>query len=133
MVEILLGHLIGDYLLQNNWMALGKSKHNGLGWFTCTVHCLLYTVAVVAMTQTVSVSWCSAVFASHFFIDKFSLAEAYLKAINGRSLERFMAARENQTYSPHIALRAGFDVLVYTVVDNTMHLLLLYWAWGLSK
>jgi hypothetical protein len=36
MIEIFLGHLAGDYLFQNNWMALGKSKHNGLGWLTCT-------------------------------------------------------------------------------------------------
>ena len=44
MFEMLIGHLVGDYLLQNDWMAENKAKHKGLGWLTCAVHCLLYTM-----------------------------------------------------------------------------------------
>lgn len=128
-MEILLGHLIGDYLLQNNWMALGKSKHNGLGWFTCLVHCLLYTMAVCVTTWNFDILWVLLVFASHFFIDKFGLPEKYLKMINGRSLERFMENPENSIYTPHVGLRAGFNVFVFVVVDNTMHLLLMWYGW----
>jgi len=57
MFEMLLGHLVGDYLLQNNWMALGKSKYNGMGWLTCTVHCVLYTLAVCFIMQNWSIVW----------------------------------------------------------------------------
>jgi magnesium-transporting ATPase (P-type) len=131
MFEMLLGHLVGDYLLQNNWMALGKSKHNGLGWFTCTVHCILYAIAVCAVMGAWSVSWFGIVFASHFVIDKFGIAEHYLVLIRGRSLQQYLDNEENKIWSPYIGLRGGFYIFVYVVVDNTMHLLLMYGAWNL--
>jgi hypothetical protein len=39
----LMGHLIGDYLLQNDWMALNKKKAS----FPCTVHCLIWSLCVL--------------------------------------------------------------------------------------
>lgn len=129
MCEMLLGHLVGDYLLQNNWMALGKSKYNGMGWLTCTVHCLLYSLAVCLLMWQWTAAWFAVVFLSHFVLDKFGLPEMYLKMINGRSLERFMENPENKEYTPYIGLRSGFTVLVYVVVDNTMHLLIMWGAW----
>ena len=32
---MLLGHLVGDYLLQNNYMALNKGRNDLIGWFAC--------------------------------------------------------------------------------------------------
>jgi hypothetical protein len=130
---MLLGHIIGDYFLQNNWMALNKSKHKGLGWFTCTIHCILYTLAVCTVMWLFNPFWILIVFLSHFIIDKFGIPEKYLKLIKGRSLEEFMENPENKTYDPHIGLRAGFDVLVYTVVDNGMHIILMYYGYILLK
>jgi len=131
--ELLLGHLVGDYLLQNNWMALGKAKHTKLGYLTCLVHCLFYTAAVCAFMQDWSIYWILAVFLSHFPIDKFGLAEIYLKFIQGRSLEVFMNNPENAVYTPYVGFRSGFTIFVYVVVDNTMHLVLLYYAWELKS
>lgn len=36
----LLAHFIGDYLFQNDWMAVGKKKSS----FICTVHVTLYMI-----------------------------------------------------------------------------------------
>jgi len=127
--EIVLGHLVGDYLFQNNWMALKKDKHNGLGTFTCTVHCCIYTLCVCILMGVFSWQWVVYVFFSHFFIDKFSLAEKWLRLIRGRSLGVFMETLENHVYTPHIGLRAGFGTVVYAVVDNTMHLVLMWYGW----
>jgi len=129
MFEMLLGHLVGDYLLQNNWMAIGKTKHNGIGWLACTVHCFLYSLAVCLLMWQWTMAWFAVVFLSHFVLDKFGLPEKYLKLINGRSLERFMNNQENKQYTPYIGLRAGFTVFVYVVVDNSMHLLIMWAAW----
>lgn len=129
MFEMLLGHLVGDYLLQNNWMALGKSKHNRLGWLTCAVHCTLYTVAVCLLMWNWQTVWIVAVFLSHFVIDKFGIPELYLKLIRGRSLQHFLNNEENADWSPYIGLRSGFYIFVYVVADNTMHLLLMWGAW----
>lgn len=38
----IIGHLVGDYLLQNDWMALHKKKSR----FRLAVHCTLWTSSV---------------------------------------------------------------------------------------
>jgi len=39
-MDILIAHLIGDYILQNDWMAENKKKSNK----ACFIHCLLYII-----------------------------------------------------------------------------------------
>jgi len=129
MFEMLLGHLVGDYLLQNDWMALEKGKHNGMGWFKCTVHCVLYTIAVCTLMGLWNAAWVLAVFFSHFVVDKFGIPDMYLRAVNGRSIHGFLTHPENGEYSAHICLRGGFTAVVYAVCDNTMHLLLMFISW----
>lgn len=41
MFEMLLGHLVGDYLVQNDWMALNKSKNNLTGWLQPYIVCCI--------------------------------------------------------------------------------------------
>jgi hypothetical protein len=127
--RMLLGHLVGDYFLQNNWMAMNKSKHKGLGWFTCFIHCIIYTIAVCTFMLNFSPVWILIVFLSHFIIDKFGIPDKYLKLIKGRSLEVFLQEEENKIYTPHIGLRAGFNTFVYIMVDNGMHIILMYFGY----
>lgn len=129
---IFLGHLLGDYVFQNNWMALTKNRNT----FRCVLHCLIYTASVCMLTSW-SPWWALLVFASHFPIDRLGLAERWLKLIGGRSMEEFIHSgnldvpdgmneceREN-----YVIARGGFTALVYVGVDNTMHLLLMFLGW----
>lgn len=54
MIEVfaasILGHFVGDYLFQNQWMATEKSFPGKRGDVACTVHVLLYTLAVALFT-----------------------------------------------------------------------------------
>ena len=130
--SLLLGHLIGDYILQNNWMAQRKGAH----YFPCIVHCVLYTLAVCALTNW-NLWWALVVFASHFPIDKWALANKWLKAYGGRATDVFLESghrdvpdeltdvRRIAQYDNYITLRGGFTALVYVVVDNTFHLILM--------
>lgn len=61
-VSLLLTHFIGDFLLQNDWMALNKSK----SWFALTIHCWLYSF-VFLWIQTPW--WFSVCFCTHFCTD----------------------------------------------------------------
>lgn len=81
---LLVGHLVGDWVLQNDWMAAGKRQ--GLFTLAGSVHFALYTVTVVG------VLWLSGlravgprfflvrgalVFLSHWLIDATGLAERW--------------------------------------------------------
>ena len=120
-IRMVLGHLVGDYLLQNNKMAFGKSMPGWDGHFWCTVHCLLYTAAVCLFLQTVNPLVVSLVFLSHWPLDRWSLAGKWLKLIGGRD---FMAAHKSD--DEYRDIHVAFSCLVYAVADNTMHLVLLW-------
>jgi hypothetical protein len=138
MVGILLGHLVGDYLLQNKWMAMNKSASS----IKCLIHCILYTLAVCVFTNF-HPAWIAIVFASHFIIDRWSLADKWLYLIEARSLRDFIdnglndiPFHQNQSFAKfwnYHSLRGGFTSIVYTVADNTMHLLLMYAGWTCLK
>lgn len=120
-------------------MAVNKSASN----FKSLIHCLIYTTTVLIFTigfwyphtSTFSIAWACIIFASHFPIDRWSLADKWLHLIEARSLKDFM--KNGHWNSPkgltflevrnYHMLRGGFTAIVYTVADNTMHLLLM---WG---
>src|SRR3990172_4273271 len=102
MFEMLLGHLIGDYLLQNNALALNKHRYDYDGWIACWLHCFLYTLAVCTMMRDFRWQWMLIVFLSHFIIDKFNIAEKYLKLVRGRSLEEFILCKDNYHFTPYV-------------------------------
>src|SRR5271167_1883923 len=78
----MLGHFVGDYLLQNQWMATRKSLKGMPGHIACTIHVLLYTFAVALF-----VGWhplfLLIVAIPHWIIDRWSLANYILRAKNG--------------------------------------------------
>lgn len=139
MFEMLLGHLVGDYLLQNKWMALSKSKNTFEGWGAAISHCLIYTFSVCLLMWNFDWIWIFVVFNSHFWIDKFALAEKYKKLIGGSTLKEFVhryeSGLDNVLYDepPMVNRRevveGGFATVVYTISDNTMHLLLMWGAY----
>ena len=103
-----LGHLVGDWLLQNDWMARGKRA--GLFTFPGTVHFTIYTAAVMGALWLSGV-WDGgpvayfvglAVFLSHWLIDGADLAGWWMR-----------------TY------RQSDREMVRVMVDQTLHLLVL--------
>lgn len=122
--EMLLGHLTGDYLLQNDYLAKNKADNTLAGWLAAVIHCILYTFAVCLFMWNFQLIWIAVVFCSHFFIDKFAFGKWYLKHIKGMEMDDY------RSYY-HGELHAGFTAVVYTVTDNTMHLILMWGAYKL--
>lgn len=62
------GHLVGDYLLQNQWMAINKSSKGWFGRLTCTVHVACYTLAMCSFLHMFQfgahfvVAWIAAIY-----------------------------------------------------------------------
>jgi hypothetical protein len=128
--EIVLGHLAGDYLLQNKSMALKKSEKGwaGLGW--CTLHCLIYTACICLFLWTVNPFHVAfspllvlLVFLTHWPLDRWSLGSKWLKLIRGRD---FIKAFESK--DKYREIDVSFSCLVYAVVDNSLHLILLWFV-----
>lgn len=141
MFQLLLGYLVGDYLLQNEFIALNKSKNNLTGWITAIVHCLLYTFAVCLIMWNFDWYWILIVFSSHFPIDKFGLAEKYMHYIKGKGLKDFInknnwivdietASKPIKVHTRYDILEGGFTAFIYAVTDNTLHLLIMYIAYN---
>jgi hypothetical protein len=45
LTEAIIGHLVGDFLLQNDWMAANKKKNS----WVCLLHCLIWTAWVCCL------------------------------------------------------------------------------------
>ncbi len=131
--RLFLGHLIGDYLLQNNWMASNKKSKT----FPCVVHCAIWAFAVCIMIlPELSIGPLNVlmvyglVFLSHFVLDRTSLVDRWLHVI--RSLSYKNTERQiNEVKKPihnkiKRAAMVSYMALVQTIADNTLHLVLLY-------
>lgn len=105
--DLLVGHLVGDYILQNDWQALNKKRSS----FHCLVHCLLYTLAVAACSLfSVSMVGLLVVFATHFAIDRTQLVSWWMGAVGQAGF------RDN--------LKPWSSI----VVDNVMHIVVLWFV-----
>jgi hypothetical protein len=121
--RLLLGHLAGDYLLQSQQMAINKNESSSQGHLWCLFHCLIYTAVVCLFLWTINPLIIALIFLSHYPIDKWSLGNRWLTLIRGRNIrDEFY---DKQYSKRDISL--PFAIVVYTVVDNTLHLLLM-WA-----
>lgn len=100
---LLVAHLIGDWLLQNDWIARNK----GRGWFTgaILVHCTVYTlVLLVALwltppptsPSTPYLPFAALIFLSHWLIDAPNLAAVWMRWFQ-QSPVRFVRIMVDQT------------------------------------
>jgi hypothetical protein len=127
----MLGHFVGDYLFQNQWMALNKTAKGLLGHLACTVHVLLYTFAIALF-----VGWhplfLLVVAVPHWIIDRWSLASYWLTFKNG------IAATELWDIKPLTPIttdglqrnvwKLAFAAPVYIFNDNTIHWVCLWFT-----
>src|SRR5689334_23108045 len=104
-VNLLLGHLVGDFVLQPKSMAVKKGASN----LIAMSHVSIYTLAVLLLTiEWNKLSnksylldyyiWTLIIFIPHYIIDRYSLADKWLDFINGRSLRDFI--ENGQRYIP---------------------------------
>ena len=101
----LVGHLVGDFIFQNDFQAKNKTTST---WH-CLLHVVLYTLAIMLFTGWYDWRHLAAVAVPHFFIDRFRLS---------RRLMRLVGQEEFATgpLSPWSII----------IVDQVMHLVCLY-------
>jgi hypothetical protein len=132
--SIVIGHLLGDYIFQNTYLALGKARSS---WI-CALHCLIYTIMVTLTTwpSIHAVTWSLFIFVSHFVMDRWSVGDKWLALIRSRTLKGFAkdeSWKTNPNFTPYPAenlhiLSGGFTAYVYAVTDNAFHLISMYYV-----
>ena len=120
-MEQLLLHLIGDYILQTNWMAREKIRRS----LAAAVHVTLYVLPFVLLTQ--SVTALAVMWVSHFLIDRFRLARHLIFAKNWVTEPSLTWQDCSRTGYPS-ELPAWLSVWLMIVTDNTLHLVTNYAA-----
>lgn len=77
-MQQLILHLIGDYLLQNDWMAQNKKKKGANGFIACVTHCTLYSFPFLFLC-----SWRAVlvIFSTHFLIDRWFFIKWYMNTM----------------------------------------------------
>lgn len=149
-VWMLMGHLIGDYWFQNEWMALNKSRRNKYGWAACSIHVTLYTGVVMAFIIFGSVLmghwwapdelaiWFAGISVPHYLIDHYSIFSKFMAWKNGKHPFELLKDKSLGCTVPN-AVRVmcnvegeqaiygvAFAAPVYIITDNISHLLMLW-------
>lgn len=120
-IAAILGHLVGDFMLQPKYMALHKGDQSLEGFWLCTLHVAIYTVAVCAFLQTTDLLVAALVYIPHWIIDKWSLATHWTRLIRGRTFEGAYTSVDK-----YKSFDISFTCIVYVVNDSGMHALCLW-------
>jgi hypothetical protein len=129
--KFFIAHVIGDYLFQNDWMALHKGRKSpyGFKWQSIVVHSLIYALPFFFFFRDIRVY--VLVVGLHGFFDYIPFTSSWLEGIGGRSINKAAYYPEHLPRT-HMALYASFSVLVYGWADFAMHFLttypVLYWG-----
>lgn len=132
-ISFLIGHFIADFFLQPKEMAIKKSESTR--W--CMSHCILYTIVLyfcscyfvccrIYYDGWEIILYPVAIFLSHYFIDRYSLASKWLDLIEGRSIYDEVVHCKYHPSDTIGLVYLNFACIVYLITDNTMHIFLLW-------
>lgn len=112
-------HLVGDYLLQSDWMATEKTKQS----LAAACHALVYSVSFLFLRPSVAAM--VFIIGTHFVIDRWRLARYIVWAKNYLAPRRAMTPPFNECkatgYPPN---RPDWLVVwLLIIADNTLHLI----------
>lgn len=115
--EILLAHLVGDYLLQSDWMANEKTRR----WWPAWVHGVTYGLPFLFITQN---PWALGVIVvSHVVIDRYRLVRYLIWAKNFLAPVRYWYPWvECSATGYHLSRPSWLAFWLMIIADNTVHL-----------
>ena len=106
MFDALVGHLVGDFLFQNDWQALNKKKST----YHCLVHVTIWTFSVMLFTGWWSIPVFLWLFATHFAIDRTQFISKWMEFMGQKSF------RDNLAPWSSIVVDQVFHILTLWIV-----------------
>lgn len=109
----IVGHLVGDYLLQNDWMAMNKKKH----FLPCAIHVAIWTTCVCVAAGWTG-SWLAGAIlsATHFIQDHTNIIRRWMGLVG----------QEQFATGPC----APWSMIV---VDNVWHIVMIAAVWKIIQ
>lgn len=130
---IILAHLVGDYIFQNNSMAQRKTS----SWAWAFVHGIWYTFAylilnlILVANGYVGFSWWALLIigGTHVVIDRLRLVKYLIWGINNIPFvtpaeDRYSLAEAKQNGGYNPSMPSFMSTWLMIIVDNTTHLLI---------
>ena len=114
-MEQLLLHLFGDFIVQNDWMALNKKENSLKGLSACFIHCLTYSLPFFLLTNWLGVLF---IFLTHFIFDSSHIVSYFLMYKNG--------AKDINNFGYNKERPFALTIWLNIITDNTIHLILNY-------
>lgn len=104
-------HFVGDYLLQNDWMAQNKTK----AFIPAMIHAMVYSLPLTYFLDLTTIGGLIIMW-SHFFIDRYRLATYWIKFVN------WNWNSNNFGFSDKTPVWLSTWLMI--VIDNTWHILI---------
>ncbi len=114
--SVVLAHMVGDYLIQSDWMAQEKTKR----WWPAIAHAVSYGLPFLLITQ--SVLALAVIVGTHAVIDRYRLARHVVWFKNQLAPRPF---RPPHTPTGHGPDRPDWlSVWLLIIADNILHVLI---------
>ena len=129
MLQLIL-HGIGDYFVQNDWMALNKKKKGWQGELACQIHCITYSLPFTFIGSWYAVL---VIYITHYAIDRTNIIAYALAIKNGVKKGTGVV---NSSLLPYDISNFGFGkerpmfitIWLYIITDNLCHIICNYLA-----
>jgi len=112
MIQLLL-HLFGDFVVQNDWMALNKKEPGWIGIKTCAIHSITYALPFLLITSIWAVLLIGI---THYIIDRGHLVEKYIQWHNGETYSKNFGYGKDRPFA--------ISIWLFIITDNTFHLII---------
>lgn len=142
MIEQLLIHGVGDFILQTDKQALNKKNKGWFGFRQCLYHCTTYSLPflIIGSWQAVSV-----IFLTHFIIDRTRIVDYVLAWKNNVRYNESQTLRKGQpdeftiygmwhgklnisNFGFGLERPFAISIWLYIITDNLCHLIINYFA-----
>lgn len=128
LASAIVGHLVGDYLLQTDWMALGKKEN----CYVCMLHALLWTLCVCLFAGwPLQGAWIAPIlFVTHFIQDHTNIV-SWLMRLKWKDQSKFMES-DRLVFGTHecdASIIHGLGPWSIIVVDNVWHIVTIWCVW----
>jgi hypothetical protein len=115
----LAAHLVGDYILQSNWMSANKKKESS----TCFIHSIMYSIPFCFIPHMTVLGWFIIV-VSHFIIDYYPITSELIKFKNKLCPPDYRDDPDNLHWTGYSNdMPVWLSTTLYIVTDNTLHIL----------